>query len=125
MPTVAAALTGDVEAWTVALLSPEGILTVAGVVTTLASELVRCTSMPPSGAGCVSLTVISVEEPPVTRARLSVTFATPTELASAPATRVAAPPEKLPEFVGRDPRPHPAIPKRTAAPAIQSSCARF
>ena len=64
MATIVAAATGDVEASTVALVWPEVILTLAGGVTTLGSELCSCTSIPPPGAGWLRLTVIAVESPP-------------------------------------------------------------
>src|SRR6266851_5608138 len=123
--TVVASLTGDVEAATVALVWPEAILTVAGVAMTLASELFSCTSMPPPGAGCVRLTVISVEAPPMRWAGLSVTLATPGRLISVPVARplrVATVPEKLPESIIREPEPQPASPRRTPATTIRDTC---
>jgi len=96
MVTVVAELTAAVDTAAVPLLAAAGMLTLAGVVTTLASEFSSCTLIPPAGAASVKFTVICVEAPPVRWEGLAVTLATASLL---PVVLVVEVPPKLPELV--------------------------
>jgi len=59
-------VTASVDTWKVALLAPDGTVTVAGTVATAVLLLERDTSAPPVGAGALSVTVPVEGEPPFT-----------------------------------------------------------
>src|SRR5258708_6556662 len=59
-------VTASVDTWKVALLAPDGTVTVAGTVATAVLLLERDTSAPPVGAGALSVTVPVEGEPPLT-----------------------------------------------------------